>query len=155
MPNNELKSLKEDVSQIKNILTTKIPSHFSWEHLAASFIGALIMGQTFVLKGLVYDVSYKLTGFHIIAILLATFFVLTVEVYYIGYRRVLKKEKRRFGQFWFKRITTYFAVSFIVSFSLIFLYNMNTTFTHTLKIAIAICFPCAVGASLADLLEKY
>lgn len=150
-----IKKIKKDIEIIKERIVIKTPTHFSWAHLAAAFIGALILGQTFVLKGLLYTVSYALTAIHIAAIILVTLFVLSIEIYYVGYRRVKKKEKRPFGQFWFKRISTYMIIAFLVSFGLIFLYNMDSTFIHTLKIAVAMSFPCAVGASLADLVERY
>ncbi len=150
-----IKKIKADVSVIKKALVVKTPTHFSWAHLAAAFIGALILGQTFVLKGLLYDVSYSLKTIHIFAIILTTILVLSIEIYYIGYRRIKRKEQRPFGQFWFKRISTYLLIAFFVSFGLIFLYNLNSTTIHTIKIAIAMSFPCAVGASLADLLERY
>ena len=150
-----IKKIKADVIEIKKALVVKTPTHFSWGHLAAAFVGALILGQTFVLKGLLYKVSYSLTVWHILAIILATLFVLTIEIYYVGYRRVIKKKERPFGQFWLKRITTYMIIAFLISFGLIFLYNMNSTPIHTLKIAVAMSFPCAVGASLSDLVERY
>ncbi len=150
-----IKKIKSDIAEIKKALVIKTPTHFSWAHLAAAFIGALILGQTFVLKGLLYDVSYSLTALHIVAIILITIFVLSIEIYYIGYRRIQVKSKRHFGQFWLKRISTYLIIAFLVSFGLIFLYNMNSTLIHTLKIAVAMSFPCAVGASLADLVERY
>jgi len=150
-----IKKIKKDIEIIKKRIVVKTPTHFSLYHIFVSFFGALILGQTFVLKGLLYTVSYNLDIGHIIIIILATLSVLSAEIYYIGYKRVLKKEKRPFGQFWFKRITTYFIIAFLVSFGLIFLYNMNSTLIHTLKIAVAMSFPCAVGASLSDLVERY
>ena len=147
--------LRRDVAVIKKILIERVPSHFSCKHVVSAFFGALILGQTFVLKGLLYSVSYNLTLVHIFAIILITLFVLSAEIYYVGYRRVKNKSKRPFGQFWFKRISTYFIIAFLVSFGLIFLYNLNSSLDHTLKIAVAMSFPCAVGASLADLVERY
>ena len=150
-----LKKIKSDVDEIKKRLVVKTPTHFSFQHMTISLFGALVLGQTFVLKGLLYEVSESLTFHHAIAIILITFFVLSLEIYFIGYKRVLIKKKRHFGQFWLKRIITYSIIAFCVSFGLIFLYNMSNSAEFAFRIAVVMFFPCAVGASLADLVERY
>ncbi len=152
---DHIKKIRKDIEIIKERIVIKTPTHFSLYHVFVSFFGALILGQTFVLKGLLYSVSYSLSPVHIFAIVFVTLFVLSAEIYYVGYRRVRDKRKRHFGQFWFKRISTYLLIAFIISFGLIFLYNLNSSLDHTLKIVVAMSFPCAVGASLADLVERY
>ena len=107
-----IKKIKSDVSEIKKALVVKTPTHFSLRHIFVAFFGALILGQTFVLKGLLYNVSYSLNLTHIIAIILVTILVLSAEIYYIGYRRVPIKAKRHFGQFWLKRLCTYLILAF-------------------------------------------
>ena len=150
-----IKKIKSDVNEIKKRLVIKNPTHFSFQHVAIAFFGALVLGQTFVLKGLLYQVSEKITIANAIAIILVTLLVLSLEIYYVGYKRVLIKRKRPFGQFWLKRIIAYSIIAFLVSFGLLFLYNMTTSVHIAFRIATVMFFPCAVGASLADLVERY
>jgi uncharacterized membrane protein len=155
MENKELKKIKKDLNEIKEILKPKEPKHFSKRHIITAFIGSLIIGQTFALKGLLYTVAYNLTKIHLLLIILATILILTIEIHFIGYSRLKKRKNRHFFQFWLKRIITYAIVAIIVSIGLVFLHNMNTTIIDTIKIITVLGFPCAVGASLSDLLERY
>ena len=133
------------------------PKHFSKEDIFYSFFGALFVGLVFTLKGLLIDIAKSLTTSHIIAIIILTILLITVQIYYVGYVHVKEKEKRRFGQFWAKRFVTIYVVSILTSFILVYLYGINlilANFADTIKAVIAISMPCALGATLSDLFKK-
>ena len=148
----------KDLEKIKKEIR-KVPEHFSRQGIMKAFFGALIVGLTFVLKGLLLDVSQRLTSLHLAFIIITTFSILTAEIYFIGYMRVKKteKEERKFGQFWLKRIAAFYSIALIVSVGLVYLYGINLFLSggDTARVIIALSLPCAVGASLADLLKKY
>ena len=149
--------LTRDISLLRRELLERVPPHFSVKDLIRSFIGALIIGMTFTFKGLLVEISVLLTTFHLTAIVLAGVFILTLEIYFIGYARVRVKRKRKFGQFWLKRILTFYSVTVIVVLFLIFIYGLDRIVgsENVFNLIIALSFPCAIGASLADLLKQY
>ncbi len=152
-------TIKEDIVRIKKHLLEREPEHFSTRDLVDSFFGALILGITFTLKGLLVQIGIGLSKMNIVFIIISTFLILTAEIYFIGYSKVKRKENRPFGQFWLKRIVTFYCVAFLVSAFLVYVYGINAlpgvTGQATFNIIIAISMPCAIGASLGDLLKRY
>jgi len=151
-------SLSQDVKAIKKrILGIEPPEHFGNKDIVRSFFGAFLFGLTFVFKGLIFKVSEKLTEYHLMLIIITTITILTAEIYFIGYSRVENKRARKFGQFWIKRIVTFYVIAAITTLLLVNIYGLNAGLTdfEELQLIIAISLPCAVGAGLADLLKQY
>ena len=92
----------------------------------------------------------------LILIILSTVAILTLEIYYIGYQRV-QDPQRKFFQFWFKRLVTFFVVAILVSAYLPYIYSLTTVVggENVIKLVIAMSMPCAIGASITDLMKKY
>ncbi len=155
-----LERIEQEVHLIKERLVEKIPGHFDMRHVVAAFFGALFFGFTFVLKGLLLQVGLSLGMFHIIIISLTTWLILTAEIYFVGYARIpiSQRKQRTFGQFWAKRIITYYLIALFVSYMLLFVYgltNIAQDAYHVFKLTIAISLPAAIGAAISDLLGKY
>lgn len=155
----KIDNIAKDVKELKERLFEKEPEHFSVGDLINSFFGALILGLTFTLKGLLIDIGLRLTQTNVIAIIVSTVVILTAEIYFIGYSTVRRKKERPFGQFWLKRILTFYVVAFIVSGLLVYIYGIpnlpGITEANILKIVVAISMPCAIGAAVGDLLKRY
>ncbi len=156
----KLDRIEQEVHIIKERLVEKIPGHFDMKHAVTAFFGALFFGFTFVLKGLLLDVGLALATWDLILMTVATWVILTAEIYFVGYARVPSNQRRirPFGQFWAKRITAYYFISLIVAFMLLYLYGMAElagTPDNVLKLVVAISFPAAIGAAVSDLLGKY
>jgi len=152
--------IADDVHVLRERLVEKIPGHFDMRHVIAAFFGALFFGFTFVLKGLLIDVGLRLSSSQLMIITVTTWVLLSAEIYFVGYARVpiQEQQKRPFGQFWLKRIITYYFISLFVAFLLLFVYGINTIVVEPysfLKLVIAVGFPAAIGAAAADLLGKY
>ena len=154
----KIDQVAKDVKVLKERLVEKVPGHFGMRHIIVAFFGALFFGFTFVLKGLLFQVGLVLSNTDLVMITLATWLILTAEIYFVGYMRVPDKERRHFGQFWLKRIFTYYLIALFTSFLLLSLYGipkLAATSYNVLKLLIAVSFPAAIGAAGADLLGKY
>ena len=156
----KIDQIAEEVHVLRERLVEKIPGHFDIRHVMAAFFGALFFGFTFVLKGLLLDVGLRLSNFQLLIITVTTWALLSAEIYFVGYARVpVEQQKERgFGQFWLKRITAYYLISLFVAFMLLFVYGINSLVVepyYILKLVIAVSFPAAIGAAVADLLGKY
>ncbi len=157
---SKIDRIEQEVHLIKERLVEKIPGHFDMRHVVAAFFGALFFGFTFVLKGLLIQVGLALNMFDLFLMTIATWIILTAEIYFVGYARIPlnQRKQRAFGQFWAKRIFTYYFISLFVAFLLLYLYGiaeMAGTPDNVLKLVVAISFPAAVGAAVSDLLGKY
>lgn len=153
-----LKQIADDVSFIREEMVERVPHHFTAKQMVASVFGALVFGLTFALKGLLLDVTERLTQEHIAYMLGAIVVILSAEIYYIGYSHVKNKDQRRFGQFWLKRISAYLIVGFAVSWFLTYLYGINNLVMgpeHLRNTIVALALPCCIGAGIADLLKQY
>jgi len=153
-----LKKIHEDIKILRERLVEKTPGHFGPRHLGTAFFGALLFSFTFVLKGLLFDVGLKLTKIQLVKIILITIAILTIQIYFLGYTKVQDKKQRPFGQFWAKRITSYYAIAIFTSTLLLYSYGILTlagTTGNAIKLIIAVSFPAAVGAGAGDLLGKY
>ncbi len=154
----KIDQVAKDVKILKERLVEKIPGHFGMGHIIGAFFGALFFGFTFVLKGLLLQVGLLLTNIDMFMITLTTFIILTAEIYFVGYMRVPDKWRRPFGQFWAKRILTYYLIAIFTSFLLLSLYGVTQIAGNPyniLKLLVAVSFPAAMGAAGADLLGKY
>ena len=150
--------IKNDVEQVKKDLINKTPEHFSGKDILRSFIGSLFLGFSVVFSTNLLNLAKIMPAQHIYFILAFIFILLTVEIYFVGYRRVDDKEHRHFGQFWIKRLIAFYAVALLVAFILVYIFGLvyliNSN-VELLKVVIIMSGPCAVGASLTDLMKKY
>jgi uncharacterized membrane protein len=157
----KIDDIKKGVDELRDRLLIKEPADFSMRDLTDSFFGALLLGLTFALKGMLVQVSSALQSIHLIMIVVSTLLLLTAEIYFIGYRRVKEKEKRKFCQFWLKRLVVFYLVAVAVALLLVYLFGLNLLPTVSangmgvLKLVILISMPAAIGAAIADLLKKY
>ncbi len=155
--------LQDNLAKIKEKLLDKRPDHFSRKDVARAFFGSLVISLTFAPKGGdLVSTAVGMTWYHVAAIILATLTIISAEIYYIGYRRVPDQEKavRRFGQFWAKRLSTYYAISILVAFFLVYIYNLNALppaqgVGDVAKVIIAVSMPAGIGATIADLVKKF
>jgi len=154
----KIDQIAEDVKTIRERLIERIPAHFTIRQIVVAFFGALFFGFTFVLKGLLLDVGLRLDTFQLTLITICTWVILTAEIYFVGYHRVPDKDKRHFGQFWAKRIFTYYFISLFVAYLLLSVYGITAIAGSAInisKLVIAVSFPAAIGAAASDLLGKY
>ncbi len=154
----KIDQIANDISTIRRKLVEKTPEHFDMRHVVTAFFGALFFGFTFVLKGLLFQVGLSLTNMELMLLTLATWGILTAEIYFVGYTRVPDPHKRPFGQFWAKRFFTYYIIALFTSFLLLTLYGSQKFAAgpyDIFSLVIAISFPTATGAAAADLLGKY
>ena len=154
----KIDQIARDVYVLRERLVERVPGHFGMSHIMTSFFGALFFGFTFVLKGLLFQVGLALSNFHLVLITITTWVLLSAEIYFVGYLRVPDKDRRPFGQFWAKRLISYYLISLFVAFLLLFVYGVTEIVGdpyHVFKLVVAVSFPAAIGAAVADLLGKY
>lgn len=150
--------IKKEIHELYCKLIEKRPSHFSVRDIINAFFGSLIIGVAFVLKGAVVRTSQNFINTNIIALIIGTLLILTAQIYFIGWTRVIRKKQRGFLQFWLKRLITLYLIAIITSSLLIFMYglnNMAVSSQHLFNILIAISLPCAVGAAVPSLMKHY
>ena len=121
----KIDQVKKGVDELRERLLVKEPEHFSAKDIVRAFFGALLLGLTFSVKGLLIRVSQALDNTHMILIAVSTLLILTAEIYYIGYKRVTKKSERKFGQFWIKRLLVFYLVAILVSVSLVYVVGFD------------------------------
>lgn len=149
--------LSAEVALIRQILQRELPpEHFSSRDIVRSFFGAAFIGVTFVFSKYLVELAPQLDVQRLILIILSTVAILTLEIYYIGYQRV-QDPQRKFFQFWFKRLVTFYVVAILVSAYLSYIYSLTTVVggENVIKLVIAMSMPCAIGASITDLMKKY
>lgn len=156
----DVKHIERQIDDLYEKIYEKRPGHWHYRDIINAFVGSLVLGLTFVFKGALIQVSLTLTNSHLFLIVLTTSLLLTFQIYFVGYSRVgtTERRKRRFGQFWAKRFFTLYLIAIIVSFALVYLFNMNAlagTIYNVLKIVIAVSMPCAIGAAVPSLLKQY
>jgi len=154
-----INDVKRELDVIKKLLFRELPpEHFSVKDVIRSFFGASFIGSTFIFTRTLVEISPLLDFYRIVIIIFSTIVFLSAEIYYIGYQRVENKASRPFGQFWIKRLLTFYSVGIIVSAYLAFIYNITSlvgSSENVLKLIIAASMPCSIGASITDLLKKY
>lgn len=157
----ELILLEENVEKLRESLVEKVPSPFSAKDIINSLFGAMIMGMTFVFKGGVLTVASNLEMLHVFLIIIVTLVILVAEIYFIAYSRVKDRSQRKFRQFMAKRLLSLYIITLFVTFSLIYILNINNhpilgnVPENILKMVVVTAFPCAVGAAVPSLLKKY
>ncbi|MFA5797672.1 MAG: DUF2391 family protein [Candidatus Woesearchaeota archaeon] len=150
-------TIKKDVEDIKNSID-KTPEHFSEKDILRAFVGSLFLGFSIIFSGNLLTIVRAMPFIHIWIIILFTLLVLTAEIYFIGYKRVLKTDNRKFGQFWIKRLLAFYIVAIIVAFILTYIFGLIYLADGTselIKILFIVSGPAAIGASIGDLLKKY
>jgi uncharacterized membrane protein len=153
-----LKTVYADIQGVRQLLLRQHPpQHFTFRNVVVAAFGALILGLTFIFKGLLFQVSLQLTPGHMVAIVIATLALLTLEIHVIAYARVTDKRERPFAQFWLKRLAAFYGVAVLVSVGLIYLYGLDRLVGSpyaVLQMAVAVSMPCAIGTALSDLLKE-
>jgi len=150
--------IKNDVERVKDKLIDHTPEHFSRQDTIRASIGALFLGFSVLFSGNLVNLTMTIPEYHMIFIVIGTIIILTLEIYIIGYSRVTDKVTRRFGQFWFKRLALFYMTGIIISVVLAFTFGLQYVLPdklHMLNLIIIVSAPCAIGASLGDLLKKY
>jgi len=150
--------IKNDVERIKDKLIDHTPEHFSRQDFIRASIGALFLGFSVLFSGNLVNLSDKIPLSHLFIIILGTLLVLTVEIYVIGYSRVTDKETRKFGQFLVKRLASFYFTALIIAGLLAFIFGLQYLLPDSnsfIRLVIILSAPCAIGASLGDLLKKY
>jgi len=157
----KINEIKKGVDELKERFQIGEPAHFSKKDIVDAFFGALFLGVTFSVKGLLVDISLALKEINMIMIPIFTLLILTAEIYYIGYSRVKRKSERKFGQFWLKRIVSFYVIAVFTAFLLIYLFGLNNlpeianNSGKIIKLVILISLPCSIGAAITDLLKRY
>ena len=150
--------IKKDVEKLKKELIEKAPEHFSKRDLLRSFVGSLFLGFSVLFSSNLINVARNIPERHLYLIVLFTIIVLSSEIYFIGYSRVQDKYERPFGQFWIKRLVAFYFVAICVSFILVYVFGLIFLLQspgELFGIIIIISAPCAIGASIGDLIKKY
>jgi uncharacterized membrane protein len=152
----EIIEIKDNINILKNKLTDKQVKLFGKKDIINSSFSAFLIGLTFAFKGLLIEVGMSLPWKNVFMIIAVTLFLLTTEIYFIGYSRVKNKKERPFGEFLFKRLVTMYIISFLVSFLIMylfgFMYFSNDIFDF-LKLVFIVAMPSAVGAAIPGMLK--
>ena len=148
------------VDQVKAKVLEKRPSHFSNRDVINALFGASTIGLTFMFKGLLIEVGVNLSWENIMIIITSTLVFLTMEIYFIGYSRVINKVDRKFGQFYLKRLVTVYGIALSVSFYFLYIFGFMflpevDTFSNFMKLVFVLSMPCSIGAAIPNLLKKY
>ena len=153
-----LETVVSELELIRKIVKKEVPpEHFSLKDVILSFFGATFVGMTVVFNKYLIELPPHLSTERMIAVMLATWFILSFEIYFVGYARVENKTRRPFFQFWSKRLATFYGVGITVALFLATLYNVTEIVGSTegmLKIVVAMSMPCSIGASVADLFKE-
>ena len=157
---SELSYIDDGIHTLKRELIDRTPTRFSYKDIARAFFGSLLVAAGFVLKGAMLRTSVRLELGHIISIIVVSLIILTVEIYYFGYRKVKDKRQRKPFQFIAKRLPTCYLVSAVVSTGLVFMYGINndaliTSNLDVFKVIVTVSFPASLGAGMSDVLKKY
>lgn len=150
--------IKDDVERIKDKLIDHTPEHFSKQDFVRASIGALFLGFSVLFSGNIVNLAVKIPVPHLFIIIFGTIIILTLEIYIIGYSRVTDRITRKFGQFWMKRVAAFYITAFVIAVLLAFTFGLQYLVpdgAHFFNLIIVLSAPCAIGASLGDLLKKY
>ncbi|MBW3003950.1 DUF2391 family protein [Candidatus Woesearchaeota archaeon] len=154
----KIDKIAKDVELLKKEILPKEPEHFGTRDLIHAFFGALVVGLTFMFKGLLIESSLRLTWTNLTIIIITTIAIITLEVYFIGYSRVSQRKKRKPGQFVIKRLVAVYLITITVSLFLTNIFgisNIAGNVENIFKIVFVLSMPCGIGAALADLFKKY
>ena len=153
-----LETVVSELEHIRKIVQKEVPpEHFSLKDIVLSFFGATFVGMTVVFNKYLIELPPHMSDWRMVAVMLSTWFVLSFEIYFVGYARVEDKSQRPFFQFWAKRLATFYGVGIVVALFLATLYNVTEiagSLEGMLKIVVAMSMPCSIGASVADLFKE-
>jgi len=152
----EVEEIRLEINKLTDKLIEKRLDRFSKKDITNSLFGALIIGLTFVFKGLLIEVGMNLPWSNICMIITVTLFILTTEIYFVGYCRVKDIKTRPFGQFLFKRLFTMYLLALVVSFFLLYLFGfiyLSGSLENFLKLIFVVAMPCAIGAAIPNMLK--
>ncbi|HYD02850.1 MAG TPA: DUF2391 family protein [Alphaproteobacteria bacterium] len=150
--------IHHDVEKIKDKFVDHTPEHFSKQDFIRSAIGAIFVGFSVIFASNTVNLVLKIPDIHYYIIIFSTIVLLTAEIYTIGYSRVTDKTTRKFGQFWLKRISTFYFTAIVVASLLAFIFGLQYILPdveHFIKLIILISAPCSIGASFGDLIKRY
>ena len=153
-----IKHIESVMEQMRERILEKRPAHFSNRDIINVIFGASTIGLTFMFKGLLIDIGVNLPWDRIIIIVISTLIFLTIEIYFIGYSRVLNKRDRKFTQFYFKRLSAVYGIALVISFYLLMIFGFRShvaTDVEFLKLVFVLAMPCSIGAAIPNLLKKY
>jgi uncharacterized membrane protein len=153
----ETEIIKNDVERIKDKLIDHTPDHFSKQDWVRAFIGALFFGFSVLFSLGTINIAVNIPEPHLYIIVACTLILLTLEIYIIGYSKVADKKNRKFGQFWIKRIIMFYFIALLVASSIAYIFGLQYIIApqYFVSLVIILSAPCAIGASLGDLLKKY
>jgi uncharacterized membrane protein len=154
---SENEIIRVDVARLRRELVEKMPEYFSFKDIFRAFFGSLFFGFSLLFSGNLVRVAGIMGLYDLLLVVLFTILTITIEIYFIGYSRVINKTRRAFGQFWFKRVVAFYAVATFVSLLLSYIFGLHMiTDLYTYRnLVIILSAPCAIGASISDLLKKY
>lgn len=147
-----------DVERLRLALIDRLPPKFTVRDVITAFLASIIIVLTFLFKGSMITISQNLTEKDLLLILVSTGLLLTAQIYFIGYTRVVDKKARPFYEFWAKRFFTLYLISILVCIFFSYLYGLHRLIPTTqgyIKFIVALTLPGAVGAAIPSLLKKY
>lgn len=153
---HELRKMRVNMDYLRHKLLDEDLDYFSSRDINHAFFGALIIGLTFVFKGLLIEIGMQLPWKNVLLIILATLLILTSEIYYVGYAKVRDKERRPFFQFWIKRLTAMYVIAIVVSFFLLYLFGFmmqSGNPENFMKLVFVVAMPCAIGTAIPSMLN--
>lgn len=153
MKKDKLDHIERQINNLTKKLVLKHPSHFQLKDIGYEFIASFLFTFIFLFKGNMINIANNLTLFNIYLIVISTIIFLTLEIYFIGYDRMPKEEKREryFAEFWVKRFISLYSISLIVPIIIILIYNIELSY----QLVFAVSFPSAIGAAIPSFLKQY
>ena len=154
----EIDEIVKNMRLLEEKLVEMRPEHFSRKDITYAILSSMLVCLTFVFKGGVVAIIQNMSPMHVMAAVILTGIILTLEIYYISYARVVDKNERKFGQFWAKRFFTLYAISILTSLILVYVFAMDNqldSYLEILQAVLVLSFPSAVGAAIPSLLKKY
>lgn len=132
------------------------PHHFTYTDFGKAMFGSFIIGLTFLFKGSLVDYAVRMNTGHMIAIILLTFILVSVEIYFLSYKFVRNRQQRPFYEFWAKRFFAIMISSFITIYLTMYLYGINYFLTQPemIKVASAIFLPAAIAGAAVEILKR-
>mgnify|MGYP005843679501 CR=1 FL=1 len=154
MPKN--KHAKE-LQLIREKLLERKPERFSSQDIVRAFFGALLIGITFVFAPGLVQVARALSWAQLAVVIVMTWLLLFIEIYFVGWSRVRGERGRALGEFTLKRLPTFYLVALMVSVFYTFLFGFQNWLAELelLKMLFVMAMPCSFGAAIADLLRTY
>jgi uncharacterized membrane protein len=143
--------VEDDQGREVPVLTGPLKVEFRAPDLAQLVAGACVMALPVALTEEVWDMGASLSITHTLLIQLASLLVLAGFVWSLFYVKQMADNKRHF----FRRVLSAYAVTFIVSFTLLFLFDkaplddFGVAFTRTVLVA----FPASFAATAVDFLK--